>query len=374
MVFSEAELLKNLKHRGIVEILSFFKLKDLRVVFFMEYLEGGELGDYLKAKGSLSEDETRELFRQLVDAVHFCHMNKIIHRDLKLENILFESKGGSIIKVVDFGIAGLYSGYKFDVSDAGSLRYMAPEVLTGKNRAANPAIDVWSMGCILYALLNGEPPFTGTKKEIVDSIIKGEYKIDSKLKSKISVECIDLIKRMLVVDPNHRISTFDIKNHPFLTGETLDPSLIMPEEEKEKEQEDDKKKGKSNRTRDLDAGKRKELVSMKVLKEKQGLNAFSLKSKNSAPELKVEQSYHQSTFKMPGQNTLKRAISRETRYKTEMSDNKTPKKTDVRFTLPEYKIKEGIEVMKNSSAHKRMSAFNAREQDQYEKNKSYEKL
>ncbi|RYZ33083.1 MAG: hypothetical protein EOP49_36460, partial [Sphingobacteriales bacterium] len=149
----------------------------------MEYLEGGELGEYLKERGQLTESEALGIFKQLVDAVHFCHMNKIIHRDLKLENILFESKDSNVIKVVDFGIAGLYSGYKFDVSDAGSLKYMAPEVITGKNRAANPAIDVWSMGCILYTLLHGETPFNGSKREIIDGIVKGEYRIDPKVRS-----------------------------------------------------------------------------------------------------------------------------------------------------------------------------------------------
>ena len=219
MVFKEAELLKNLNHKNIVEIISFFTLKDMRVVFVMEYLEGGELGEYLKQKGRLEEEEAQEIFKQLVDAVHFCHLNNIIHRDLKPENILFESKETKKIKVVDFGIAGFYTAVKGGESNAGSLRYMAPEVLTGKNQAANPAIDIWSMGVILFALLTGELPFQGrTRKEITEKIVEGKYIIAPDVRKKLSMECIDLLMKLLVVDHKSRINTFELKGHPWVNG------------------------------------------------------------------------------------------------------------------------------------------------------------
>lgn len=220
MVFKEAELLKNLHHKGIVEIVNFFALKDLRVVFVMEYLEGGELGEYLTKKGRLTEEEAFDIFQQLVDSVYFCHCNNIIHRDLKLENILFESKDSTIIKVVDFGIAGFYSNMKGSESNAGSLRYMAPEVLTGRNKAANPAIDVWSMGVILYTLLHGTLPFKGTtRKEIIENIITAKYTIDPELKKNLSIECVDLLSKIFVVDYKARITSYDLTNHPWLKGE-----------------------------------------------------------------------------------------------------------------------------------------------------------
>ena len=226
MVFKEAELLKSLNHRHIVQIVNFFALKNMKVTFVMEYLEGGELGEYLKKKGRLEEQEACEIFKQLVSAVYFCHLNNIIHRDLKLENILFESTTSNIIKVVDFGIAGFYSAVKGGESSAGSLRYMAPEVLTGKNKAANPAIDIWSMGIILYALLHGALPFTGsTRKEIFDKIVEGNYEIAPEVKKKLSPECLDILAKMLLVDYKKRISTFDLSSHPWITGEKLPPTL-----------------------------------------------------------------------------------------------------------------------------------------------------
>jgi serine/threonine protein kinase len=217
MVFSEAELLKSVQHKNIVKLLNCFALKSKEVVFIMEYLEGGELGKYLKSKGKFTESEALGFFTQLVDAISFCHGEKLIHRDLKLENILLASSNSNLIKVVDFGIAGVYSNVSIDVSEAGSIRYMAPEVITGKNRAANPAIDIWSMGCILYAMVHGVVPFDGNRKEIIDKIKRGNYE----LSKTISRECSDLINKMLTVDYKERITLIEIKNHPWMTGGTL---------------------------------------------------------------------------------------------------------------------------------------------------------
>ena len=92
----------------------------------------------------------------------YFHQKRIIHRDLKLSNIVFAKPNSSEIRVVDFGISGLHGPFNnSDKSLAGSLKYMAPEVLTGKNTSADPAIDIFSMGVILFALVTGRLPFDG---------------------------------------------------------------------------------------------------------------------------------------------------------------------------------------------------------------------
>lgn len=92
----------------------------------------------------------------------YCHHKNVIHRDLKLENILLENSNSSVIKIVDFGIAGLAINVNnIDNMDMGSLRYMAPEVLSKKVKKAGANIDIWAMGVILYALLFGTLPFDG---------------------------------------------------------------------------------------------------------------------------------------------------------------------------------------------------------------------
>lgn len=99
MVFAEASTLKNLDHPGIVKVKDCFTLKKMQVAFVMEYLSGGELMNYIADRGHLTEDHAKEIFKQLADAMYYCHRNNIIHRDLKLENCLMKEKDSKIVKV-----------------------------------------------------------------------------------------------------------------------------------------------------------------------------------------------------------------------------------------------------------------------------------
>jgi serine/threonine protein kinase len=96
----------------------------------MEYAAGGELYKYVEEKHRLSEIEARKITHQIVNAMSYCHNRGIVHRDLKLENVLFKSPGDLLVKVVDFGIAGVCAGARKDKVDAGSVAYMPPEVLS----------------------------------------------------------------------------------------------------------------------------------------------------------------------------------------------------------------------------------------------------
>lgn len=142
----------------------------------MEYASGGELKGYLKKRGKLDEDESIEIFYQLIDAVNYCHSKWIVHWDLKLNNIVFAKPNSREIRIVDFGISGIHAFNNYDKSRAGSLKYMAPEVLTGKHTAAYPAIDIFSLGVILFALVTGKLPFDSKDKDkIRQKIIHGQY-------------------------------------------------------------------------------------------------------------------------------------------------------------------------------------------------------
>lgn len=99
MIFSEVETMKSLNHNNIVRILQCFNLKNSRMAYVMEYLEGGELLELVQQRGRLSEEEAREYFTQICEAMYYCHREKLIHRDLKLENILLSSKSSRVIKV-----------------------------------------------------------------------------------------------------------------------------------------------------------------------------------------------------------------------------------------------------------------------------------
>lgn len=131
LLFREAELMKNLRHNNIIKVINCYTLPNMQVVLVMEYLQGGDLVDYLQEKGKLSEEEAKVIFKQIADAIRYCHEKRLIHRDLKLENILLTSKHEKQIKIIDFGIATVALDFVMDKIDIGSLSYMAPEVLSG---------------------------------------------------------------------------------------------------------------------------------------------------------------------------------------------------------------------------------------------------
>lgn len=117
--------------------------------------------------------------------------------------------------MVDFGIAGLVNNFNMDKIDMGSLKYMAPESLSGKNTKIGPAIDVWSLGCILFAMVTGELPFGGKNSgEVRLNILSLNYRLPSSIE--FSLDFRDLVSRILILDPAKRIKIGDILAHPWM--------------------------------------------------------------------------------------------------------------------------------------------------------------
>lgn len=191
---------------------SYCYLSHDRVALILEYAIGGTLGQYLKEKKTLMENEVRHIFKQILNAIEYCHRCQIFHRDLKLENIVFSDEARTEIKIIDFGVAGLFEG---EINKAGSIAYMAPEVVGGWNYASHPEIDIWSLGCILYELIVGEKLFQGeTNQEKKEKIVKGKFKLSKGL----SLESSNLIHKMLKVNSQERISIFQCFSHPWILG------------------------------------------------------------------------------------------------------------------------------------------------------------
>lgn len=181
----------------------------------MEYIEGGELFQYIGEQGTLQEIEVVHLFRQIIAALLYCHRLNIHHRDLKPENILLDKKNFKI-KLVDFGMAALQPVGKKLTTPCGSPHYAAPEVIKTESYDGGKA-DIWSCGVILYVMLAGSPPFNYSGEEadlrhLFRSIARAEYVMPDML----SPEAQDLIRRILVPDPRRRISIEQIWKHPFL--------------------------------------------------------------------------------------------------------------------------------------------------------------
>jgi MAP/microtubule affinity-regulating kinase len=208
----------------------------MQVAFVMEYLNGGELLEYVLKRKRLDEEEALEFFHQITEAVSYCHRNKLIHCDLKLENILLENKESKVVKVVDFGISGLSTGLSKDAA-SGSLDYMAPEYFNGSKLGVHPGVDVWALGCMLYGLVCGKLPFgDDSETKIIDRICSARFEYDEAGK-KLSREVRHLISKMLEIDPEQRLTVYDVLDHPWMNNKKQ-PELYEEEAKNDSDKKD----------------------------------------------------------------------------------------------------------------------------------------
>jgi serine/threonine-protein kinase HSL1, negative regulator of Swe1 kinase len=175
----------------------------------MEYIEGGELFDYIVEHSPLPLSEVVDYFQQIVFAISHFHSRTIAHRDLKPENILIDSNYN--IKVADFGMATWDSHPDLLKTSCGSPHYASPEIING-DRYEGKLSDVWSCGIILHALLVGSLPFNHKDVPILLQKIK---KAEFEMPEDICDEAKDLLRRMLEKDPRQRIVIAEIIQHPF---------------------------------------------------------------------------------------------------------------------------------------------------------------
>ncbi len=217
---NEIDILKKLDHPNIVKIYEFYNtLTDFYIV--TEYCKKGELYSYIKR--SYTENQLAVLFYQVFSGLYYLHDHHILHRDLKLENIMISDIEKDIktkeeyfwIKIIDFGTAKIFKKNKNEKAVVGSSYYIAPEVLKQKY---NEKCDTWSVGVILYMLIVGRAPFDGKSDEdIIESIKIGVYNNKHpKLLAK-SKEVQDLVSSLLERNINKRLSASEALNHSFFT-------------------------------------------------------------------------------------------------------------------------------------------------------------
>ena len=149
----------------------------------MEYLAGGELNDYWKRfpNRQMPEREVAEIMLQLASGLEYCHNSRIIHRDMKFQNVILlesidelptnETAPSKIhVKIADFGIFGSNKGTVAEKHNAGSIKYMSPELVEGHTQS-DPKIDIWALGVLMYAMIIGEYPFDGATREKIKEVI-----------------------------------------------------------------------------------------------------------------------------------------------------------------------------------------------------------
>ncbi|KAK0471084.1 CAMK/CAMKL/Kin1 protein kinase [Armillaria novae-zelandiae] len=175
-----------------------------------EYVNGGQMLDYIISHGRLRERVARKFARQIGSALDYCHRNNVVHRDLKIENILISQTGN--IKIIDFGLSNLYDPVAHLSTFCGSLYFAAPELLNAKVYTG-PEVDVWSFGVVLYVLVCGKVPFDDQSMPALHAKIKRglvEYPVW------LSSECRSLLSRMLVTNPAARAPLSEVLGHPWM--------------------------------------------------------------------------------------------------------------------------------------------------------------
>lgn len=258
---NEISILSHLKHPNIVK-LDGIKRSASNYYIIMEYINGGGLSDCLKKyiekhKRAFPEEIVQHLMKQIIDGLHYIHSQKIIHRDIKLDNIMvnFNSEQDkqnlnmlrATIKIIDFGFAiKLRGANELTYSAVGSPTNMDPIILEkfSKKKDINLNIgydekaDIWSAGTVCYELLIGKAVFNAkTMNDLVDKVQKGSYSVPKT----VSTEVVSFLNGMLQYDSKYRLDSEELLKHPFLTKRVCDFTTLNTVKASKKEEKDIKK-------------------------------------------------------------------------------------------------------------------------------------
>ena len=248
---SEIEVLRACRHENIIRLLDICKDEANRRVFLvLEHCAGGDLSEFLKRGGRVAETDARALARQIAGGLREMRSRNLIHRDLKPQNLLLavspraESAPGRrrdeknanltrnvsedvVLKIADFGFARYVHPSGLAETLCGSPLYMAPEILSYQKYDAKA--DLWSVGCILFELVCGAPPFAGANPmQLLRNITRGDARVPGRVASALSSECLDVMRGLLQKDPARRMSHEQFFEHPFLTGEGFEARVSRP--------------------------------------------------------------------------------------------------------------------------------------------------
>jgi len=217
----EVSILKKVSHPHVVPLFDIYEEAD-DIILVMKYIGGGDLFDQIQRRNTFTEKDASNIIRQLLEAVKYLHDSGIVHRDLKVDNILCDTKGQDLhVYVADFGLARIFdsTGDVLMQSRVGSLEYTAPEIFA--NKPYDKSCDLWSVGVITYILLTGLFPFADKNPmKLYEKITNVDYNWE---------ECPDVsphvkhfVGELLVLTPKDRYSAEQALMHPWVKGTVED--------------------------------------------------------------------------------------------------------------------------------------------------------
>ncbi|KAH9831883.1 Forkhead associated domain [Teratosphaeria destructans] len=221
----EVAVLMGVSHPNVLCLKDTFDEPD-GVYLLLDLAPEGELFNWIVMKQKLTEAETRKLFIQLFQGVKYLHERNIVHRDIKPENVLLMDKDLTC-KIADFGLAKIIGEESFTTTLCGTPSYVAPEILEQSNRRRyTKAVDVWSLGVVLYICLSGFPPFSDelyspdNPYTLSQQIKMGRFDYPSPYWDSVGDPALELIDGMLTVDVDQRMTIDQCLEHPWITGRT----------------------------------------------------------------------------------------------------------------------------------------------------------
>lgn len=194
----EVNILERFNHPNVIKLFETFE-SDKFILLVLEMCAGGDLLNYVRKRRKLKENIAKILFKQIIEALSYIHKRKVIHRDIKLDNIMLDGKGN--VKIGDFGVSRIVKSGEIMREQCGTPAYIAPEILKGKGYTGFSP-DIWSAGIVLYSMLYGSVPFKANDmNELHLLILRGKFV----LKEDISEDGRDLMSKMLERDLSKRL-------------------------------------------------------------------------------------------------------------------------------------------------------------------------
>lgn len=212
----EVEIFLAMDHPHVARLLEVYE-SETEVSLVMECMSGGELYDRIAECKVFGEKDAAQAAYQMLLAISYIHNEGVVHRDLKLENFLYDKEGSDFLKLIDFGFSKFYEKDTKMVESLGTVTYVSPEVLAKSYSCGS--CDLWSFGVIVFVLLSGYMPFAGqADADIIRKIKKGDYHMKPARWGSVSEAGVDFVRKLLVVTPKQRLTAEQALAHPWIAS------------------------------------------------------------------------------------------------------------------------------------------------------------